>query len=226
MTRLSTPRRVLRNRIARALVIILIIWNLAEVHFIQRRLRETERIIPKSRPQKRERIYIASVNWNNELILRSHWNKALLELVSKLGPENVFISIYESGSYDNTKGALRELDWQLERMRVPRNITLSPVTHEDEMAAPAWGDGWIQVPGGKKELRRVPYLARIRNLSLLPLQDLARKGITFDKVLFLNDVVFKVRRDYSNLCRIWSMGSNWNAILLASAERCLRTFGY
>ncbi|KAG0156047.1 hypothetical protein PDIDSM_3223 [Penicillium digitatum] len=101
-----------------------------------------------------------------------------------------FISMYESGSYDNTKDALRELDWKLERMRVPRNITISPVTHEDEMATPVREDGWIRTPNGKKRPRRVPYLARIRNLSLLPLQDLARQGITFDKILFLNDVVF------------------------------------
>ncbi|OQE40208.1 hypothetical protein PENCOP_c006G02722 [Penicillium coprophilum] len=119
-----------------------------------------------------------------------HWSKALTQLVLKLGPENVFISIYESGSYDNTKGALRELDWELERMRVPRNITLSPVTHEDEITVPARGEGWIRTPDGKKQLRRIPYLARIRNLSLQPLRDLASKGITFDKILFLNDVVF------------------------------------
>ncbi|KGO45685.1 Mannosyltransferase 1, CMT1 [Penicillium expansum] len=189
MTIFSASRRVLRNRIARALIIIFAIWNLVEIHVIQRRIYEIDHVL-RHRPQNQERIYIASINWNNELILRSHWSKALTQLVLKLGRENVFISIYESGSYDNTKGALRELDWELERMRVPRNITLSPVTHEDELAAPARGEGWIRTPDGKKQLRRVPYLARIRNLSLLPLQDLARQGITFDKILFLNDVVF------------------------------------
>ncbi|KAJ5360302.1 Mannosyltransferase 1 CMT1 [Penicillium concentricum] len=190
MTLLSASRRVLRYRIARALIIIFTIWNLAEIHLIHHRIYEADYTVLRRRPQKQERIYIASINWNNELVLRSHWNKALTQLVLKLGPENVFISIYESGSYDNTKGALRELDWELERMRVPRNITLSPVTHEDELAAPAMGEGWIRTPDGKKQLRRIPYLARIRNLSLLPLQDLARQGITFDKILFLNDVVF------------------------------------
>ncbi|KAJ5145761.1 uncharacterized protein N7515_000325 [Penicillium bovifimosum] len=190
MTLLSTSRRFSRSRIARALAILLAIWSFAELHLIQRRIYEADHAHHGNRPRKQERIYIASVNWNNELVLRTHWSKALVELVTTLGPENVFISIYESGSYDNTKGALRELDWELERMRVPRNITLSPVTHEDEIAAPAGGNGWIQTPNGEKELRRVPYLARVRNLSLLPLQDLARNGITFDKILFLNDVVF------------------------------------
>lgn len=201
MTIFSASRRVLRNRIARALIIIFAIWNLVEIHVIQRRIYEIDHVL-RHRPQNQERIYIASINWNNELILRSHWSKALTQLVLKLGRENVFISIYESGSYDNTKGALRELDWELERMRVPRNITLSPVTHEDELAAPARGEGWIRTPDGKKQLRRVPYLARIRNLSLLPLQDLARQGITFDKILFLNDVVFTVRLKSLTFCQI------------------------
>lgn len=203
MTILSVSRGVLRYRIARALVIIFAIWNLAEIHLIQHRLYEVDHTVLRHRPQKQERIYIASINWNNELILRNHWSKALTELVLKLGPENVFVSIYESGSYDNTKDALRELDWELERMRIPRNITLSPVTHEDELAAPARGEGWIRTPDGKKQLRRLPYLARIRNLSLLPLQDLARQGITFDKILFLNDVVFTVRLNHLPFCRIY-----------------------
>jgi hypothetical protein len=197
MTLLSTyrrpfTRRALRSRLTRALIIIFIIWNLTELHLIQHQTNAPKANKPHHAPRTKERIYIASVNWNNEAILRSHWSRALLDLSSKLGPENIFISIYESGSYDNTKGALRELDWELERLRIPRNVTLSPVTHEDEIAAPARGEGWVKTIGGRKQLRRIPYLARVRNLGLLPLYDLARQGITFDKVLFLNDVVFTV----------------------------------
>lgn len=190
MSLLST-RRGFRYRLTRALFLIFISWSLIELHLIQGRICEAESRSTRT-SRNTERIYIASVNWNNELVLRSHWNKALLHLVSELGPDKVFVSIYESGSYDNTKGALRELDWELDKLGVPRNVTLSPVTHQDELAAPARGEGWIQTPKGNTQLRRIPYLARIRNLSLLPLQDLARKGITFDKILFLNDVVFTV----------------------------------
>ncbi|KAJ5688985.1 hypothetical protein N7462_003377 [Penicillium macrosclerotiorum] len=185
-----TLRRVIaRNRLVRSLLIFFIVWNLLELHLILRRISETD-IIYREKPRRRERIYIASVNWNNEIILRSHWSRALVELSSKLGPENIFISIYESGSYDNTKGALMELDLELDRLRVPHNITLSPITHEDEIARPPGDDGWIVTPRGTTELRRIPYLSRIRNLSLEPLKELAKQGITFDKILFLNDVVF------------------------------------
>lgn len=183
-------RSIVRNRLLRIFLIVFFACNLIELHLILRRISEVE-IIYRDQPRRRERIYIASVNWNNEIILRSHWSQALLELAWKLGPENVYISIYESGSYDNTKGALMELDMELERLQVPHTITLSPITHEDEMAATP-GEGWVKTPKGDMVLRRIPYLSRTRNMSLKPLEDLAKQGITFDKILFLNDVVFTV----------------------------------
>ncbi|KAJ5381798.1 uncharacterized protein N7496_004226 [Penicillium cataractarum] len=182
-------RTLVRNRIVRSLLILFIAWNLVELHLILRRISETD-IVYREQPRRHERIYIAMVNWNNEYILRSHLSKAITELSWKLGPENVYISIYESGSYDNTKGALVELDAELDRLNVPRNITLSHITHEDEIAAPPEGEGWVVTPRGKKELRRIPYLSRVRNYSLEPLHELAKQGIHFDKILFLNDVVF------------------------------------
>lgn len=135
-------------------------------------------------------VYIASIHWNNESILRSNWTNAVLELAESLGPEHIYISIYESGSWDDSKGALRLLDAELEKIGVQRTIILEPRTHADEIAASPSSSGWIDTPRGQKELRRIPYLSRLRNLSLKPLAELALKGITFDRVLFLNDVVF------------------------------------
>jgi len=196
-----TLRRVLvRHRIIRSLLIAFIVWNLIELHLILRHISETD-ITYRERPRRQERIYIASVNWNNEIILRSHWSQAVRDLAWKLGPENVYISIYESGSYDNTKGALMDLDVELDRLRVPRNITLSHVTHEDEINMPTGDKGWIVTPQGRKELRRIPYLSRMRNLSLEPLYELAKQGITFDKILFLNDVVFTVCSSFASVKR-------------------------
>lgn len=190
-------RSIVRSRILRIFLIVFFAWNLIELHLILRRISEVD-IIYRDQPHRKERIYIASVNWNNEIILRSHWSQALLELAWKLGPENVYISIYESGSYDNTKGALMELDMELERLQVPHTITLSPITHEDEMTATP-GEGWVKTPKGDMELRRIPYLSRTRNMSLKPLEELAKQGVIFDKILFLNDVVFTVGNLYSHV---------------------------
>jgi hypothetical protein len=151
----------------------------------------TELELPVKRP---ERIYIASIHWNNEEVLQSHWNNAVVALTKVLGPENVFVSVYESGSWDNSKHVLRELDTYLGQHNIRRNITLSDSKHRDEMsvANEKKGPGWIKTPGGKKELRRIPYLSRLRDWTLKPLQELSRRGEVFDKVLFLNDVVFSV----------------------------------
>lgn len=148
---------------------------------------------------KKERVFIASMHWNNERIIRSHWSSAVLDLVKHFGAENVYISVAESGSWDNTKGALRDLDGELGKLGVERNIELKDITHKDEIErTPAPNEaGWIQTSRGKKELRRIPYLAEIRNNVMAKLQDLAegkdgREPRVFDKVIWLNDVVFTV----------------------------------
>lgn len=149
---------------------------------------------PASDGRKRptEKLFIASTHWNNEAILRSHWNGAVVELAQHMGPNNIYVSVYESGSWDDSKGALRALDRELEALGVQRTIVLDETTHADEMAKPAADTGWIDTPRGQRELRRIPYLAELRNRSLRPLTELALNGVRFDKVLFLNDVVFTV----------------------------------
>jgi hypothetical protein len=120
----------------------------------------------------------------------------VVDLVRALGPENVFISVYESGSWDESKSALRSLDKTLGELRVPRNITLSETTHLDEIQrVPGQAEereGWIVTPREKKELRRIPYLSKLRNIGLRQLNEMNEKGIHFDRVLFLNDVAFTV----------------------------------
>ena len=141
-----------------------------------------------------QKVYISSIHWNNEQIMRSHWNSAVVNLIKALGPENVYVSVYESGSWDDSKGALRELDTELAHLGVRKTIVLDETTHLDEIQKEPTASGWIDTPRGKKELRRIPYLAKLRNLSIKPLEQLQSSGEHFDKVLFLNDVVFLVRR--------------------------------
>ncbi|EAW14735.1 glycosyltransferase family 69 protein [Aspergillus clavatus NRRL 1] len=191
----------LRRRLLVGALICSVLWTVFEALYVYHRVavvdstqHQLARYNDGTGQASAERIFIASTHWNNEAILRSHWNDAVVQLATSLGPDRVFVSVYESGSWDDSKGALRALDAQLDRLGVRRNITLSEITHQDEISvAPALrGAGWIDTSRGQRELRRIPYLARPRNLSLRPLEDLARQGIVFDKVLFLNDVVFTV----------------------------------
>lgn len=187
-------RRHLRTRWLRTAVVTFILWNVLDLVHTIYRLESAQAAANTSRTfEKQEKVYIAGMHWNNEIILRSHWNDALVALTRHFGAENVYVSIYESGSWDNSKDALRMLDAQLEQLGVRKTIILDETTHIDEISKPPEPTGWIDTPRGKRELRRIPYLAKIRNATLKPMEDLAAAGEIFDKVLFLNDVVFTVR---------------------------------
>ena len=147
--------------------------------------------------RERERVFIASMHWNNERIIRSHWSAAVVDLVRHFGAENVYVSIAESGSWDDTKGALRALDAELGRLGVERSVRLEGVTHKDEIErVPGEGEaGGIGTRRGGGEVRRSPYLARIRNEVMAKMGELAerkREPRVFDKVIWLNDVIFTV----------------------------------
>lgn len=173
------------------------LFNIFEVIYIQHH--HAPHHDPNNVVSRNTRLYIASTHWNNEEVLRKYWNNAVVDLVKTVGPRNVFVSVYESGSWDDSKGALTELDGRLGLLNVQRNITLSDVTHLDEIRKPPSQTGWIDTSRGRKELRRIPYLSRLRNYTLWNLEQLAKQGITFDKVLFLNDVVFKTEDIYTLL---------------------------
>lgn len=143
-----------------------------------------------------QKIFIASIHRNSERILRSHWNEAVVDLTKHLGIQNVFVSVHESGSQDDTKGALRDLDFELKELGVHRSIELNKTLDEqvaEIMTRPEYvEEGWIATPRGKIELRRIPYLARLRNRVMEKLNAEAASGRTYDIVLWLNDVVFTV----------------------------------
>lgn len=192
-------RQLLTRSALRKLLLLLLVWSIVEAQLIYYRVARSQREFEAQQAaflQKPTRVFIAGLHWNNERILRSDWNKGVVDLVGVFGAENVFVSIYESGSWDNSKGALRELDKELDKRGVAKRITLEETTHGDLIKSTPEDQGWITVTSGplagKKAPRRIPYLSRLRNLSLQPLLELAENGTTFDYVLFLGDVVFSV----------------------------------
>lgn len=139
-------------------------------------------------------VYITASFWNGASVLVNYWNNAIVDLVRNLGPENVYVSIYESGSWDRTKAYLRDLDRRLEALDVSRTISLNPMTHAQVVHSVPEKDtpGWIMTPRGRREPRRIPYLSDARNRGLEPLEKLNQEGKKFDRIIFLNDVVFQV----------------------------------
>lgn len=143
-------------------------------------------------------VYIVSAQYNSEGILRSSWIPSLLRLVEELQSAQikVYVSIYESGSVDGTKTVLSELEASLVKLNVEHDVKLDDESHasaiEKSLATPG---GWVQTRYGK-ELRRVSFLADIRNRALESLETLTNAGVEFDRILYLNDVVFSVRLFY------------------------------
>lgn len=137
-------------------------------------------------------------------MLRQNWSPALISLVKHLGPKNVYVSVLESGSWDGTKAALMDLDKVLGEVGVERTIDLGmdrEAQLEELKHVPAEGEdrnGWLYT--GRKEsesgweMRRIPYLARLRNKAMEPLLKIwdEGRGRRFDRVLWINDVVFTV----------------------------------
>ena len=193
-------RRLLKSRILRASILILVVWTFLEAFYIHRILLNAD-TTPVSRVNT-EKIFIASLPWNNEIIFRTHMINQIRDLVHVLGTQNIYISIYENGSYDGTKDALRDLHRELEELGVRSRVILDETSHEDIVKARPTTptEGWIkmeksgfeefQINRGDYALRRIHYLAQLRNRVLQPLWQLAEKGEKFDKIIFLNDVVF------------------------------------
>ncbi|KAM5433905.1 hypothetical protein MferCBS31731_006912 [Microsporum ferrugineum] len=179
-------RRVRRFPVAVAVVAT--IWSFVEVLWIQRAL--IRQLDSEPGLLGDEKIYITSIHWNNGNILREAWIPALVELVNAIGRDNVFVSLQESGSWDDSKAQLRHLDALLAQNDIPRRIVLNDTTHLDEISRPPASTGWVETPIGQTELRRIPYLANLRNLVMGPLYERKEEGIFYDKILFLNDVVF------------------------------------
>ncbi|KAI9675307.1 MAG: hypothetical protein M1817_001210 [Caeruleum heppii] len=136
-----------------------------------------------------EKVFIAA-NIIDEDLIRGAWGKAVLDLIDLLGQENVFLSVYENDSGEGTTAALTELE---ERVKCNSSIISEHLPLE---FIPT-----VALPSGRQRIKRVAYLAEVRNKALAPL-DVPSKSprafnkhtsaahIPFDKILFLNDVIF------------------------------------
>ncbi|KAI1504295.1 cryptococcal mannosyltransferase 1-domain-containing protein [Biscogniauxia marginata] len=156
-----------------------------------------DRRSPSDSAPRNTTVFIASVHRNTEDILRGAWNDAVLDLADYFGPANVYVSAIESGSQDGSKDALTELKAALDERGISNTIHLGMTVWEqlEEIETrPPPGErkpGWIwNVVENQFEMRRIPYLARVRNQAMEPLKKLEEEGRAFDKILWLNDIVF------------------------------------
>ncbi|OMJ17479.1 Alpha-1,3-mannosyltransferase CMT1 [Smittium culicis] len=120
--------------------------------------------------KNKKKIFFAINIFNNEDIIPYIIQEIAL-LIRFLGPENVFLSIYENGSNDKSKELLHEFNSFMDSLDVRFSIKT------DDLQRPA-------------NYHKVQYLAEIKNRALIPLEEEHKKGYKYDKIVFFNDVVF------------------------------------
>lgn len=126
-----------------------------------------------------EKIFIAaSIYDKSGHLADGAWGKALLNLIDILGNTNVFLSIYENDAGEKAQEALSKLK---DRVQCPSEVVFE--RHVSMKTIPS-----VMLPDGSERTKRIAYLANIRNRALRPLDK--PSDVKYDKLLFLNDVVF------------------------------------
>jgi hypothetical protein len=121
-----------------------------------------------------ERVYIAANIIDGDLITGA-WGRSLLQLVDLIGKDRVFVSIYGGPTQ-----ALEQLGGMLECEHELVSEAEDPL---DMGKLPR-----TTLPTGETRVKRIAFLAEVRNKALEPLQRGSHGK--FDKVLFINDVFF------------------------------------
>ncbi|KAJ6569489.1 mannosyltransferase 1, partial [Mycena capillaripes] len=116
-----------------------------------------------------EKIFIAAMFRDNEAVL-PYWIKEMTKFIYYAGPDNIFMSIVESNSGDNSPALLEEFDAKLGSMGVARRILTRDTT--------------IPRPSDMSGTPRIEFLSAVRNLVMEPL---VQKG-GYDRVIFSNDI--------------------------------------
>jgi hypothetical protein len=127
-----------------------------------------------------EKVFIAASIYDPDgQLADGAWGKAVLDLISMLGEDNVFLSIYENDSGSVAAEALQRLK---ENVKCNKSIVFEESLDQSELPH-------VILPDGSHRIKRIAYLAEVRNRALKPLDKPSE--VKYDKVLYLNDVIFK-----------------------------------
>ncbi|KAH8589288.1 cryptococcal mannosyltransferase 1-domain-containing protein [Bisporella sp. PMI_857] len=127
---------------------------------------------------RNETVFIAA-NIIDQHLIDGIWGNRILELVDLIGPERTFVSIY-----GGPKEALQSLEAKL-----PKNCGRSIISEKDSPIK-LKDIPHTTLPTGEERIKRIAFLAEVRNKALEPLKATKTR---FDRVLFINDVVFEAK---------------------------------
>jgi alpha-1,3-mannosyltransferase len=123
------------------------------------------------RPSYEGHKYFFAINLYNSFDVIPDLFSNMFKVSAILGYHNVFVSVYENGSTDQTKALLRIFD------ALCRSVGLRVIIRTSLRTRGAFH-------------HRIEYLAEVRNAALAPLQELRdSEGEVFDSIIFMNDVL-------------------------------------
>ncbi|KAL0942085.1 uncharacterized protein CTRU02_204848 [Colletotrichum truncatum] len=186
----SLPRLLLRH----SFIFVLLIFVITPIFFpsytrhpkhykaLRRRCLVSDSLSGCANPQN-EKVFIAVSLYDPDGgIAGGEWGKNVLDLIHMIGEENVFLSIYENDSGEKGSAALEEF-----KNNVPCKHNILIEDSVDYRIFPH-----ITMPDGTQRLKRLAYLAEMRNRALYPLDQFDPEVgvVKYDKILFLNDAMF------------------------------------
>ena len=120
---------------------------------------------------KTEHKYFFAINLYNSFDVIPDLFATLFRVSAVLGYQNVFVSIYENGSSDQTKSLLKVFDALARTVGLRMTIRTSFRTR-----------GQFN--------HRIEYLAEVRNAAMTPIHELRdNEGEVFDTIIFMNDIL-------------------------------------
>jgi alpha-1,3-mannosyltransferase len=129
-----------------------------------------ERTHPRYPPSDHK--YYFAINLHNSFNIIPDLFATIFRVASVLGYQNVYVSIYENGSTDQTKAFLRIFDALTKSVGLRVTIKTSTRATRGQFN------------------HRIEYLAEIRNAAFDPLHDLRdSENEYFDTIIFMNDVL-------------------------------------
>ena len=118
-----------------------------------------------------EHKYFFAINLYNSFDVIPDIFATLFRTAAVLGYHNVFVSIYENGSNDQTKALLRICD------ALARTVGLRIIIRTSMRTRGAFN-------------HRIEYLAEVRNAAMVPLHELRdNENEVFDTIVFMNDIL-------------------------------------
>ena len=133
----------------------------------------------RANPENQKIFIAASLYDQGGHLLGGSWGQSLLKLINILGDENVFLSVYENSNDLAAMNAQTNLKKQI---KCKNSIVYDKDFAPDDVPR-------VTLPDGSERVKRIAFLAEVRNKALKPLYD-EEHGMHFDKVLYLNDAAF------------------------------------